>query len=182
LTTHYIDEAENVDKACVINHGKIAACSSPEDMKRSLLRQELILDAEDRAALTDELALLGLPFTANGRVIVPYQGSAQEVISRLRTKLTVLKIHEPSLEDAYVEFLNTQNTQDMRNMQNSQGGQDSQNGQNGQDSQDSQNGQDSQDGQNGQDKQNSQSGQNGQNGQDSQNKQSAQNAHGRDAA
>ncbi|MDR0433553.1 MAG: ABC transporter ATP-binding protein [Gracilibacteraceae bacterium] len=106
LTTHYIDEAENVDKVCVINHGKIAACSSPAEMKRSLLRQELILDAADRSALTDELSSLGLPFTVNGRVAVPYQDSAQEVIARLRTKLTTLKIHEPSLEDAYVEFLN----------------------------------------------------------------------------
>ena len=106
LTTHYIDEAENVDKVCLINHGKIAACTSPEKLKQSLLRQELILDAEDRTALTNELSALGLPFTVNGRVVVPYQESAQDVISRLQTKLTVLRIHEPSLEDAYVEFLN----------------------------------------------------------------------------
>ena len=106
LTTHYIDEAENVDTVCVINNGKIAACCPPEEMKKSLLRQELILDAEDRTALTAELSSLGLPFTVNGRVIVPYQESAQAVIARLRTKLTFLKVHEPSLEDAYVEFLN----------------------------------------------------------------------------
>jgi len=106
LSTHYIDEAENVDKVCLINHGKIAACCSPEEMKSSLLRQELILDAEDRTALANELRALGLPFTVNGRIIVPYQQSAQEVIARLQTKLTVLRIHEPSLEDAYVEFLN----------------------------------------------------------------------------
>ena len=106
LTTHYIDEAENVDTVCVINNGKIAACCPPAEMKKSLLRQELILDAGDRTALTAELSALGLPFTINGRVIVPYQESAQAVIARLRTKLTFLKIHEPSLEDAYVEFLN----------------------------------------------------------------------------
>jgi ABC-2 type transport system ATP-binding protein len=106
LTTHYIDEAENVDKVCLINHGRIAACCSPEEMKRSLLKQELILDAEDRTALTNELSALGLPYTVNGRVIVPYAESAQDVIARLQTKLTVLRIHEPSLEDAYVEFLN----------------------------------------------------------------------------
>ena len=106
LTTHYIDEAENVDKVCLINHGKIAVCSSPDEMKESLLRHELIIDAEDRAALTDELSVLGLPFTVNSLVVVPYQESAQAVISQLKTKLTVLKIHEPSLEDAYVEFLN----------------------------------------------------------------------------
>jgi ABC-2 type transport system ATP-binding protein len=36
LTTHYIDEAESVDNVCIINHGKIAALSSPEDLKKSL--------------------------------------------------------------------------------------------------------------------------------------------------
>jgi ABC-2 type transport system ATP-binding protein len=106
LTTHYIDEAENVDRVCIINRAEIAACCSPDEMKRGLLKQELILDAEDRAALTDELRAMGTPFTANGRIVVPYKGSAQDVIARLKTRLSVLKIHEPSLEDAYVEFLN----------------------------------------------------------------------------
>ena len=106
LTTHYIDEAEKADRVCVINHGKVASCCSPEEMKKNLLSQELILDAEDRRTLTSELSSLGLPFTVDGHVIVPYQGTAQDIIAHLQTKLTVLKIHEPSLEDAYVEFLN----------------------------------------------------------------------------
>jgi ABC-2 type transport system ATP-binding protein len=106
LTTHYIDEAENVDQVCIINRGKIAACSSPEDMKQSLLRQELIVDAANRAALIAELTSLGLPYTMNGHVVIPYQGSAQDIIAKLQTKLTLLRIHEPTLEDAYVDFLN----------------------------------------------------------------------------
>ncbi|MDR1206723.1 MAG: ATP-binding cassette domain-containing protein [Peptococcaceae bacterium] len=36
LTTHYIDEAEHVDKVCIISRGKIAACCPPEDLKRTL--------------------------------------------------------------------------------------------------------------------------------------------------
>ncbi|MDR1029040.1 MAG: ATP-binding cassette domain-containing protein [Clostridiales Family XIII bacterium] len=36
LTTHYIDEAERVDKVCIINHGKIAICASPREMKRAV--------------------------------------------------------------------------------------------------------------------------------------------------
>jgi ABC-2 type transport system ATP-binding protein len=106
LTTHYIDEAENVDKVCIINHGKIAACSSPEEMKQSLLRQELVIDAANRATLTAELGELGLPYSISGHVVVPYQGMAQDVIARLQTKLSILNIHQPTLEDAYVEFLN----------------------------------------------------------------------------
>jgi len=108
LTTHYIDEAENVDTVCLINNGKIASCCPPSELKRSLLRHELILDAEDRTALTNELSALGLEFALNGHVVVPYKDSAQEIISRIKTKLTVLKIHEPSLEDAYIEFLTKQ--------------------------------------------------------------------------
>ncbi|MDR3085492.1 MAG: ATP-binding cassette domain-containing protein [Christensenellaceae bacterium] len=36
LTTHYIDEAENVDRVCVVNKGKIAACCPPEEMKKAV--------------------------------------------------------------------------------------------------------------------------------------------------
>lgn len=46
LTTHYIDEAENVDKVCVINNGKIVICSSPEEMKR-----KIAFDATPRVCL-----------------------------------------------------------------------------------------------------------------------------------
>ncbi|KTE89532.1 ABC transporter ATP-binding protein [Desulfitobacterium hafniense] len=107
LTTHYIDEAEKVDKVCIINHGKIAACQSPTELKQSLLRQELIVDAADRNALTAELSGLNLSYKLNGQISVPLQGQrAQELIARLQTPLTVLRIHEPSLEDAYIEFLN----------------------------------------------------------------------------
>ena len=105
LTTHYIDEAENVDTVCLINKGKIASCCPPHELKRSLMKHELILDSNDRTALTNELSALGYEFTLNGRVVVPCKDSAQELISSIKTKLTVLKIHEPSLEDAYIEFL-----------------------------------------------------------------------------
>jgi ABC-2 type transport system ATP-binding protein len=105
LTTHYIDEAENVDTVCLINKGKIASCCPPQELKKSLMRHELVLDSDDRTALTNELSALGREFTLNGRIVVPYKDSAQELISRIKTKLTVLKIHEPSLEDAYIEFI-----------------------------------------------------------------------------
>jgi len=108
LTTHYIDEAEYVDKVCIINHGKIAACCSPDEMKKTLLRRELILDADDRNGLMSELAAMNLlPCRMNGHITVAcHDRNVQEIIAHIQTKLTTLKIHEPSLEDAYVEFLN----------------------------------------------------------------------------
>jgi ABC-type multidrug transport system, ATPase component len=108
LTTHYIDEAENVDTVCLIHQGEIAVCSSPEAMKQSMMRQELVVDAVDRAALVQELEQMGLSFTINTHITIPYCESAQDIISQLTTRLTLLRIHEPSLEDAYVEFISRQ--------------------------------------------------------------------------
>jgi ABC-2 type transport system ATP-binding protein len=106
LTTHYIDEAENTDTVCVINHGKIVFMNTPDEMKRNLLRQEIIIDADERDALKAELSALCLGMSANGRITVPFQGrTAQELIAQIKTPLSVLKIHDPSLEDAYVELL-----------------------------------------------------------------------------
>ena len=36
LTTHYIDEAENVDTVCIINKGKIAVCCPPGELKKQI--------------------------------------------------------------------------------------------------------------------------------------------------
>ncbi|MFT3951689.1 MAG: ABC transporter ATP-binding protein [Oscillospiraceae bacterium] len=107
LTTHYIDEAENVDKVCVINKGKLAITGSPDEMKASLMKKELILDCDDKKELIGELNGMGLKCKNDGHLTVAYQGiSAQEIIARLKTKLTLLKIQEPTLEDAYVAYLN----------------------------------------------------------------------------
>ncbi|GHT12446.1 ABC transporter ATP-binding protein [Bacteroidia bacterium] len=106
LTTHYIDECEHVDKVCIINNGKIAINGSPDEMKQSLLKQELILDAADRSQLIGELSDMGMFHKMEEHIIVPYQDiTAQNIIAQLKTKLTVLKIQEPTLEDAYIEYL-----------------------------------------------------------------------------
>ena len=106
LTTHYIDEAEHVDKVCIINHGEIAISGSPQEMKDSLLKHELILDAENQDALTRELSAMGLFHRIDEHVVVPYQNKpVQEIIAGLKTKLSVLQIHEPSLEDAYINYI-----------------------------------------------------------------------------
>lgn len=106
LTTHYIDEAEHVDKVCIINQGRIASCCPPEEMKRSLMSRELILDAENREGLRSELSELGLMHKEGAHIIVPYEDrTAQEIIANIKTRLTVLEINEPSLEDAYVKYL-----------------------------------------------------------------------------
>jgi ABC-2 type transport system ATP-binding protein len=108
LTTHYLDEAEGADRVCVIDHGKIAVIGTPDEMKRELLERAVILDAADRPALIAELNGLGLipAQTPSGLLRVPYSDhTAQGLIARIATPLTVLRVHGPSLEEAYVELL-----------------------------------------------------------------------------
>src|SRR5689334_3654168 len=107
LTTHYLDEAEEADRVCVIDHGKVAVDATPDELKHRLLERSLVVDADDRSALRDELVTLGLAPAdeAGGGLRVEYRTpTAQDLIARIRTPLTVLRIREPSLEEAYVRL------------------------------------------------------------------------------
>jgi ABC-2 type transport system ATP-binding protein len=112
LTTHYIDEAENVDTVCIINQGRIGFLGSPEQMKETLLRRELILDAGDRAGLENELRRMGVDYRIEKHLIVPADDGCnrvQGIIGGLKIPLSYLNTHEPSLEDAYVELIEQTN-------------------------------------------------------------------------
>jgi len=108
LTTHYLEEAEGADRVCVIDHGRIAIIGTPDELKHQLLDRSIVVDAMDRTALRTELRALGLDPVdePDGRLRVTYDdGTAQSIIAALRTPLSVLRVHEPSLEEAYVELL-----------------------------------------------------------------------------
>jgi ABC-2 type transport system ATP-binding protein len=110
LTTHYLEEAEESDRVCVIDHGRIATIGTPDELKARLLERSVILGAVDRAALVAELTALGFEPRVDdaGLVSVAYDGpTAQPLIARIRTPLSVLRVHDPSLEEAYVELIRT---------------------------------------------------------------------------
>ena len=110
LTTHYLEEAEEAERVCVIDHGRIAVIGTPDELKRRLLERAVLMDAADRPGLEAELRGLGLRATedASGLLRVPYGDvTAQSLISRIETPLAVLRVDEPSLEDAYVALLRT---------------------------------------------------------------------------
>jgi ABC-2 type transport system ATP-binding protein len=108
LTTHYLEEAEEADRVCVIDHGRIAMIGTPVELKGRLLERAILLDADDRDGLQRELRGLGLEpvLDPNGLIRVAYQTpTAQPILAQLRTPLSVLRVHDPSLEEAYVELL-----------------------------------------------------------------------------
>ncbi len=107
LTTHYLEEAEDADKVCIINKGKIIALGTPNQIKKSLVQEYLIVDSEkNRKKLTEELKKLHIKFSDEGPFKILLEGkNTQRVIQQIKTPLTLLKTHSPSLEEAYVEII-----------------------------------------------------------------------------
>jgi len=108
LTTHYLDEAEDSDRVCVIDHGRIAKLETPAELKRQLLERVVVLDAVDRPGLEAELRRLGVAPTTDesGLLRVPFEGKTpQDLIARIQTPLSTLRVSDPSLEEAYVALL-----------------------------------------------------------------------------
>lgn len=107
LTTHYLEEAEEADDVCVINHGKIVAQGSPAQLKEKLIQAFLLIDAEDRQTLRDELQQLQIPFNDGAQISVPLDDSrsVHSLLRAITTPLTFVETRIPSLEDAYLKII-----------------------------------------------------------------------------
>ncbi len=107
LTTHYIDEAEGADHVCIVNHGKIALHTTPQQMKQRLHDRYVLVDAVEQDRLKSELTQRGIAFTPNGAGLkIHYtETTPQALIAQLETPLSLLKVYEPSLEEAYVNLI-----------------------------------------------------------------------------
>lgn len=106
LTTHYLDEAEDADRICIIDHGKIISLGTPAETKKGLIEEYVLMDAKDRKALRGELTHLDVEFTVSDLFRISLNGkTAYQLIKAIRTPLTVLKIHNPTLEEAYLEMI-----------------------------------------------------------------------------
>ncbi|WP_211745616.1 ATP-binding cassette domain-containing protein [Paenibacillus sp. Marseille-Q4541] len=108
LTTHYLEEAEEADRVCMITKGKIAVLGTPDEIKRELLGdRSMIIGASDLTELKKELISMQAPFTEeNGTLKVTYhERTPQHLLSKLRTPLTRLDIHQPTLEEAYLSLV-----------------------------------------------------------------------------
>ena len=106
LTSHYLEEAEQADRICVIDAGRIVATGSPATLTAALASEYLLIDAEDRGQLRAELERLGRRPEGDG----PYRidvgtHQAHAFLRSIETPLTVVRTHAPSLEDAYLEIV-----------------------------------------------------------------------------
>jgi ABC-2 type transport system ATP-binding protein len=106
LTTHYLEEAEAADTICIIDRGKVVTLGTPTEVKAELVEEYVLLDGPDRAALRTELDDLGVSFVEVPafRIAMP-AAEAQRLVRSIRSPLTTIHTHNPSLEDAYLAIV-----------------------------------------------------------------------------
>jgi ABC-2 type transport system ATP-binding protein len=107
LTTHYLEEAEDADYICIINNGKIEAKGTPNEIKNSLIEKYILADSEERVKLANELGKHKIKFTGTGpfRIDIEKSSQAQKIIQSIKTPLSQLTIHNPTLEQAYIKII-----------------------------------------------------------------------------
>ncbi len=112
LTTHYLEEAEGSDHTCIVNNGKIVAYGTPEQIKHDLVQQYVVLRAKESTKLEDELKKMKFRYSKSGtqfRVQLTDGKNIQELVQSIHTRLDTIKIHDPTLEEAYIEVVQDTN-------------------------------------------------------------------------
>jgi ABC-2 type transport system ATP-binding protein len=106
LTTHYLEEAEEADHICIIDNGRVVSFGTPFEIKKDLVQEYVLVDADDRSRLRDELARLELPIDGDGPFKITLAGrGVHPVLKAIDTPLSVVRTHAPTLEDAYLEIV-----------------------------------------------------------------------------
>ena len=106
LTSHYLEEAEQADRICVIDAGRIVATGSPAELTAALASEYLLVDADDRVRLRAELATVGRVPSGDGPFRIDVESRDVHAILRsIETPLTMVRTHAPSLEDAYLSIV-----------------------------------------------------------------------------
>ena len=106
LTTHYLEEAEGADSICIINKGRIVSFGPPSQIKAELVGEHVLIDAEDRDQLRAELVTRSVAFVETPQFKIRLDGrNAHQLLKAIETPLTVVDVHRPSLEDAYLSVI-----------------------------------------------------------------------------
>jgi ABC-2 type transport system ATP-binding protein len=109
LTTQYLDEADHLaDRIAVLDHGRIVAQGTPEELKRRIPGAHIRLRFADAASLVKAARLIPEGTRDDEELVlrVPNEGgirSLRDVLARLGDDVAVedLSIHTPDLDDVF---------------------------------------------------------------------------------
>jgi ABC-2 type transport system ATP-binding protein len=112
LTTHYLEEAEELcDTIAIINHGRVVACEPKDVLLKRLDNKELqVILAEELRVTPPELAAFQPELAAPNRLLFRYRASESHVaeilaaVQRAGLTLVDLRTEETDLEDIFLQL------------------------------------------------------------------------------
>ena len=109
LTTHYMDEAENCDRIAIIDHGKIVAIDTPEQLKASVGKDRVqITTSDDQAAMRQLKDRFGLDAAMSEGMVTFNVENGEHFVPRLFAELTEqirsVSVARPTLDDVFMSY------------------------------------------------------------------------------
>ena len=109
LTTHYMEEAEESDRVGIIHKGKIISVDSPENMKKKIGEETIVLSAID--GNEGKVRALGYDVAKIGDKILIKVEKSEDVLRKLLNggiNIEALTIKRPTLEDVFIKLTGTE--------------------------------------------------------------------------
>ncbi|HVT72253.1 MAG TPA: ATP-binding cassette domain-containing protein [Lacunisphaera sp.] len=108
FTTHYMEEAEVADRIALIDRGRIVALDTPRALKARIGGGVVRLKTEDDGKARTWLAEQKLEAAAgDGEIMLVHADPAAalpEILRHLPVKVQRAEVHEPSLEDVFLQL------------------------------------------------------------------------------
>ena len=106
LTTHYLEEAEESDHVMIVNKGKIVSYGTPNDLKEDLVEEFIVISSFNNEFLRQELISKKVRYEGDGPFKVYLkENDLQNFLSNLKSKLSLINVHNPTLEQAYLKII-----------------------------------------------------------------------------
>lgn len=107
LTTHYMDEAEICDKIVIMDHGKIVASDTPENLELQFTNTSTHADCKDPAPLEKELKARKIPYKKDGNRIEFQTKKAPEaldILAGLKDDIENFEVKNGTLNEVFLEI------------------------------------------------------------------------------
>jgi len=112
VTTHYMDEAEHCHRLAFIQHGRLAALGSPQEIKTSRMRgqvlevdcsaPEIAIGALRASGLFDEVSLYGALLHVVAEDVAAQRPYIAQTLQRQGIVIRSMDVIRPSLEDVFI--------------------------------------------------------------------------------
>jgi ABC-2 type transport system ATP-binding protein len=114
LTTHYMEEADFLcNRVAIIDEGKIIAIDSPENLKRKIGGDALIIEADDKEKtkqVVSKLSFVKKVSEVDGKIYVNIENSEEnlpsvfEALRNNNIKIKSISVRKPSLNDVFIHY------------------------------------------------------------------------------